>query len=373
MHTLRDYLIRVRTLCPEDSLATAAEAVRNSRVGATPVIEFGRPVGLITAQVVARFLAGRDPQAASRAQVADVVPETWVALPEDLSPAKALLFIQANRLERAPVVDPDGRFLGMVSAADLACVACGRERPGLIGGMATPFGVYLTGGGVRGGVGDLALMTTGLMMAAIMMVSFRLTEWVLTHPVWVKVLPLLAGWLQHPSAAELLSMVLFGGLFRLTWVTGYHAAEHQVVHAIEAGDDLDLDAVRRQPRVHPRCGTNLVAAVLIMSLFWRNRVLDDAQPLIAMLTTLFLWRRVGSWIQQHVTTRPATVTQIDSGIRAARELLTRYQQGPRPSQTFARRIWNMGMLQVFAGSLLLFGALALMQAIAPVPEFLKVY
>ncbi len=32
-----------------------------------------------------------------------------------------------------------------------------------------------------------------------------------------------------------------------------------VVHAIEEGEDLTLEKVRPMPRVHPRCGTNLVA------------------------------------------------------------------------------------------------------------------
>jgi uncharacterized protein YqhQ len=36
-----------------------------------------------------------------------------------------------------------------------------------------------------------------------------------------------------------------------------------VVHAIERGEPLVLEVVRRMPRVHPRCGTNLVAGIAL--------------------------------------------------------------------------------------------------------------
>ncbi|MQK95694.1 hypothetical protein, partial [Escherichia coli] len=39
------------------------------------------------------------------------------------------------------------------------------------GGMATPFGVYLTTGNHRGGVGDFALITTGVVMAVCLILA----------------------------------------------------------------------------------------------------------------------------------------------------------------------------------------------------------
>jgi len=239
--------------------------------------------------------------------------------------------------------------------------------------MATPFGVYLTGGGVRAGVGDFALLATGALMSVLLLVAYGLADWVIGARWWGEALPLAADWIQQPAVADLFSMVVFGMLFRWTWVTGYHAAEHQVVHAMEAGDELEQGSVSRQPRVHPRCGTNLMAAVLIMSLFWRHRFLDPGQPVIAMLVTLIFWRRVGSWIQQHVTTRPATPAQIHSGISAAQELLFRYQSGPRVTPSRFARIWNMGILQVMTGATAVVLVLALLQFFLPLPDFLRVY
>jgi hypothetical protein len=172
--------------------------------------------------------------------------------------------------------------------------------------------------------------------------------------------------------------LLFALFFRLSWITGYHAAEHQVVHTLEAGDDLRPEVVRQKPRIHPRCGTNLCAAVLIMQFFWDHRgsSWDQAgllsQAVIPMLITLFLWRRVGGWLQQHITTRPATLEQLESGIRAAKELLDRYQQPvTRPKHSFFLRIWRMGLLQVLGGWMAALAVLWLLGLVLPLPEALR--
>ncbi len=60
----------------------------------------------------------------------------------------------------------------------------------------------------------------------------------------------------------------------------YHAAEHKAVQALEQGRELSVQAVRRLPKEHPRCGTSflltvaVVAAILFMfagtePLWWR--------------------------------------------------------------------------------------------------------
>ena len=46
----------------------------------------------------------------------------------------------------------------------------------------------------------------------------------------------------------------------------YHGAEHMSIHALEAGDPLTTEAVRRYPTAHPRCGTEFLVVVLIVSI-----------------------------------------------------------------------------------------------------------
>jgi uncharacterized protein YqhQ len=46
----------------------------------------------------------------------------------------------------------------------------------------------------------------------------------------------------------------------------YHGAEHMSIHTLEAGDPLTVEAARRYPTAHPRCGTEFLVVVLIVSI-----------------------------------------------------------------------------------------------------------
>ena len=380
MQTISTLAVRVRVLSPEDSIGRAAEAVRASTVGAAPVVADGRLVGLVTGAVLTRALAERRDRDPEAGKVFELELETAVVLPETLRPEDALQFFHANGIERAPVLDYSGGLVGMISQSELATAVCRRIKPPMIGGMATPFGVYLTGGGVRGGVGDLALMSTGAYLAVLNLLALAFAELLLSDRISLPQVGRAVEWLQGHDVQPLivLGTVLFALLFRLSWVTGFHAAEHQVVHAMEAGDDLRPEIVRQKPRVHPRCGTNLVAAIGIMSLFWWMRGIgwlawQGTEVLVAMAVTFFFWRRIGGWVQQHVTTKPATPGQLDSGIRAGRELMRRYQEGP-PRGGFGRRIWNMGLLQVLSGWFIVLAVLAVLTLVrVPLPEAWRVW
>lgn len=46
----------------------------------------------------------------------------------------------------------------------------------------------------------------------------------------------------------------------------YHGAEHQAIHTLEAGEPLTPEAARTHPTAHPRCGTEFLVVVLIVSI-----------------------------------------------------------------------------------------------------------
>ncbi len=56
----------------------------------------------------------------------------------------------------------------------------------------------------------------------------------------------------------------------------YHGAEHKTIFCFEAGLDLNIENVKKQKRFHPRCGTNFIFVVLIVSILvfsfitWEN-------------------------------------------------------------------------------------------------------
>ena len=46
----------------------------------------------------------------------------------------------------------------------------------------------------------------------------------------------------------------------------YHGAEHMSIHTLEDGDPLTTEAARKYPTAHPRCGTEFLVVVLIVSI-----------------------------------------------------------------------------------------------------------
>jgi uncharacterized protein YqhQ len=60
----------------------------------------------------------------------------------------------------------------------------------------------------------------------------------------------------------------------------YHGAEHQAVHAYEAGLDLTPEALSRFPTAHARCGTAFLVTVIVVSIF----VFAGVFPLLPVLS-----------------------------------------------------------------------------------------
>ncbi|MBI3752046.1 MAG: DUF1385 domain-containing protein [Chloroflexi bacterium] len=81
-----------------------------------------------------------------------------------------------------------------------------------------------------------------------------------------------AGWVQHLIEGLVRVAVFLGYLVLVSRtpdirrVFEYHGAEHMTIHALEHGDPLTVDAVRRYPTAHPRCGTEFLVVVIILSI-----------------------------------------------------------------------------------------------------------
>jgi uncharacterized protein YqhQ len=60
----------------------------------------------------------------------------------------------------------------------------------------------------------------------------------------------------------------------------YHGAEHMTIHAWEAGDPLTVDCVRPYPTAHPRCGTEFLVIVILLSIVAFSLVGRQEVPLM---------------------------------------------------------------------------------------------
>ncbi len=61
-------------------------------------------------------------------------------------------------------------------------------------------------------------------------------------------------------------LLLIGQAADVKRVFMYHGAEHMTIHALEAGDPLVVEAVRKYPTAHPRCGTEFLVVVIALSI-----------------------------------------------------------------------------------------------------------
>jgi CBS domain-containing protein len=331
----------------EDSIQTAAEVLRDEGVELIVVVEGDRLRGVVSQQSLAQALGeGRQP---SESVMTAAASPAAVLRPYSTG-AEALRTFAFTGGAPVVVLDEMERVLGVVGPADLYPRRAVQVRPPLIGGMATPFGVYLTTGSISAGAGGLALIATGMLLFSLITGASFAADY-------------LASFVRNAGSAAKVADILSVGLFaiglRLIPLSGIHAAEHKVVHAIERGEELTPAIVKRMPRVHPRCGTNIaVGASLFVSLATANFIpIREFQLLFALVATIALWRPLGGLVQMLVTTRPPSDRQIDMGIRAGEELLAKYARSPHVRPNFATRLWNSGLFHVIVGSFLAFGLL----------------
>ncbi len=255
------------------------------------------------------------------------------------------------------VLDSFGAAVGILYPSDLLSRPLAEARPQMVGGMATPFGVYLTNGKIRAGAKDFPLLATGALLFSMFICAMFASDAIATL------------WVQSFGNSDLVATIqqdafptfLFLLAMRLLPLAGIHAAEHKVVHAIERGEPLIPEIVERMPRVHPRCGTNLAAAAgLFLGLMNSTWIADsELRLLVAALATLMFWRPLGSLLQFWVTTRPPNANQLEMGISAGKELLQKYQVDRERTASPFVRIYCSGMIHVMAGSMLMYGLLEL--------------
>jgi uncharacterized protein YqhQ len=99
------------------------------------------------------------------------------------------------------------------------------------------------------------------------------------------------GWLQ-PTIEGLIQVALFLGYLALVSrapdihrVFQYHGAEHMTIHALEAGDPLTVDEVRKYPTAHHRCGTEFLVILVLLSIFAFSLV-GKQEPLVMIASRM---------------------------------------------------------------------------------------
>ena len=112
---------------PGDSIQNAARIMRDCDTGAVPVVDNGRPVGIVTDRdIVVRAVA--DGSQLNR-PVREIVTSTIVCATPEMSTHEAADLMSEHQIRRLPVVE-NNRLVGIVSLGDLAVKEAKDKRVG---------------------------------------------------------------------------------------------------------------------------------------------------------------------------------------------------------------------------------------------------
>jgi len=143
----------------------------------------------------------------------------------------------------------------------------------------------------------------------------------------------------------ILYLTVLSFISSLRRVFQYHAAEHKVINAYEAGEELTPETTQRYSLIHPRCGTAFLLWVMVVSVFvyalfgrlpWYWLIVTRVGLLLPIVGIAYELIRFagrhsdsrvlmtllapGLWLQR-LTTREPTLDMLEVSIRALREVL----------------------------------------------------
>ena len=105
------------TVEPGTSIKEAAKLMKKEDVGALPVVEGGRLVGMITDRdIVLRAVA----EGKLDATVGGIASKDVVSVDPQQSLDEAARLLAQHQLRRLPVCEEDGRIVGIIAQADVA-------------------------------------------------------------------------------------------------------------------------------------------------------------------------------------------------------------------------------------------------------------
>jgi CBS domain-containing protein len=127
----------VCSMSPDDTLQRAAQAMQDLDVGALPVCENHRVVGMVTDRdlVVRGIASGRTAGDTALRDVMSALPQVCY---EDQPVDDVVLAMRDERIRRVPVLDRDERLVGMLSLGDVAAKYDAFEAGVALAGISDP-------------------------------------------------------------------------------------------------------------------------------------------------------------------------------------------------------------------------------------------
>jgi CBS domain-containing protein len=111
--------VKPRTVKTGDSIVDAAKLMKGEDTGIAPIVDGDRLVGVLTDRDIAiRVVAeGRDPLST---KVEEIASQNLVTVDPQQDLDEALRLMAQHQVRRLPVVEEDGKLVGIVAQADVA-------------------------------------------------------------------------------------------------------------------------------------------------------------------------------------------------------------------------------------------------------------
>ncbi|MEY4178920.1 MAG: hypothetical protein RLY70_2494 [Planctomycetota bacterium] len=108
---------QVTTVAPQDTVRAAVAKMKHDNVGAVVVTESGKVAGILTDRDIAlKVTLG---PATADSPVADVMTRNVVTIWDDQGVFNATQYLRGHKVRRLPIIERDGRLVGMLAADDL--------------------------------------------------------------------------------------------------------------------------------------------------------------------------------------------------------------------------------------------------------------
>ena len=125
----------------------------------------------------------------------------------------------------------------------------------------------------KGSIGNMIVWISGILGAAIAVGLFLVLPAFLAKFI-AKEFPTIFKYSFEKSLVEgIIRIIIFVSYLALVAqlkdiqrVYEYHGAEHKSIHSYEAGEELTVENIRKNSRLHPRCGTSFLLIVMVIGI-----------------------------------------------------------------------------------------------------------
>jgi CBS domain-containing protein len=111
----------VITASPETSLLEAAQIMADNHIGCIVVTQKGKPVGMLTERDILVAIAS-DEIDIKKTKIGSIMTHYLITIGPKRQLSKAIELMADNKIKKLPVVNDEGKLIGIITASDIMSV-----------------------------------------------------------------------------------------------------------------------------------------------------------------------------------------------------------------------------------------------------------